>query len=159
MRGIAVQTIDTLRDIIWFIDPTHDKLSDLVARLQETSRMMLPAMPFKFNQSGDFSNANLSLGFRRNVPPLFKETLHNLLKHSQATAVEISVRRRENEFQFTVKDNGVGFDATQKHAGNGLKNLKRRAAEIGGRIEIESQPGAGTTVRLTAPITQTRDWR
>jgi len=159
VRGIAVQTIDTLRDIIWFIDPTHDKLSDLVARLQETSRMMLPAVTFQFHQSGDFSTANLSLGFRRNVPPLFKETLHNLLKHARATAVEISVRRRENEFQFTVKDNGVGFDAAQKYAGNGLKNLKRRAAEIGGQIEIASRAGAGTTVTLTAPITQTRDWR
>jgi hypothetical protein len=159
VRGIAVQTIDTLRDIIWFIDPTHHKLSDLVARLEETSRVMLPAVPFKFHQSGDFSTANLSLVFRRNVPPLFKETLHNLLKHSHATAVEITVRQRENEFQFTVQDNGVGFDATQKHAGNGLKNLKRRAAEIGGRIEIESRADAGTTVTLTAPITQTRDWR
>jgi len=158
VRGIAVQTIDTLRDIIWFIDPTHDKLSDLVARLQETARVMLPAVRCKFEQSGDFSSANLSLAFRRNVPPLFKETLHNLLKHAHATAVEISVRRRENEFAFSVKDNGVGFNATQKNSGNGLQNLKRRAAEIGGRIEIESRAGGGTTVTLTAPITQTRDW-
>jgi len=158
VRGIAVQTIDTLRDIIWFIDPTHHKLSDLVSRLQETSRVMLPAVAFKFHQIGDFSRAKLSLTFRRNVPPMFKETLHNVLKHSHATSVEISVSRRENEFQFSVKDNGVGFDPAQKQAGNGLKNLRRRAAEIGGRIEIESRTGGGTTVTLTAPITQTRDW-
>jgi ligand-binding sensor domain-containing protein len=158
VRGIAVETIDTLRDIIWFIDPTHDRLSDLVARLQETARIMLPTVALKFQQTGDFNSADLSLAFRRNVPPLFKETLHNLLKHAHATAVSITVSRRENEFQFSVRDNGVGFDATQKSSGNGLKNLKRRAAEIGGRIEIESRVGDGTGVTLTAPITQTRDW-
>lgn len=158
VRGIAVQTIDTLRDIVWFIDPTHDRLSDLVARLQETARVMLPTVAFTFEQSGDFRSADLSLAFRRNVPPLFKETLHNLLKHARATTVTISVRRRENEFQFRIQDNGVGFDAAKKSAGNGLKNLRRRAAEIGGRLEIETHPGGGTIVTLTAPITQTRGW-
>ncbi len=158
VRGIAVQTIDTLRDIVWFIDPTHDKLSNLVARLHETSRVMLQTVVFKFDQAGDFTSADLSLAFRRNVPPLFKETLHNALKHAHATVVEISVRRAEKEFQFCVRDNGIGFDPAQRNSGNGLKNLRRRAAEIGGRIEIESRPGGGTTVTLTAPITQTRDW-
>lgn len=158
VRGIAVRTIDTLRDIIWFIDPKHDRLSDLVERLRETARVMLPGMSLKFDQTGDFNSADLSLAFRRNVLPLFKETLHNVLKHSHASTVEISVRRRENEFQFSIKDNGVGFDPAQKYSGNGLKNLKRRAAEIGGRLEIASHAGGGTTVTLSASITQTRDW-
>lgn len=158
VHGIAVQTIDTLRDIIWFIDPKHDRLSDLVQRLQETSRVMLQAVDVKFSQMGDFQSADLPLAFQRNVLPLFKETLHNILKHSHATAVEISVRREGNEFQYTITDNGVGFDPTRQSAGNGLKNMRRRAAEIKGRVDIRSQPGSGATVTLSAPITQTRDW-
>ena len=154
---IAAQTIDTLREIIWFIDPTHDRLSDLVARLHDTSRVMLQSVAFKFKQTGDFSSLNLPLAFRRNVPPIFKEALHNLIKHSHATAVEILVIRLENEFQFRIQDNGGGFDASQKSLGNGLKNMKRRAAEIGGRLEINSGSG-GTILTLTAPITQTRGW-
>ena len=152
VRGLAVQTIDTLRDIIWFIDPSHDKLSDLVARLQETTRVMLATITFKFEQSGDFRSANLPLSFRRNVPPLFKETLHNVLKHSRATQANITVHRTEKQFQFRVQDNGVGFKPEARSAGNGLKNLKRRAQEIGGKLEIVSSPGHGTTVTLTAPI-------
>jgi len=158
VRNIAAQTIDILRDIVWFIDPTHDRLSDLVARLREKSRVMLPALEFKFDQVGDFDSTALSLAFRRNVPPLFKETLHNLVKHSHATAVEISVCRQDRQFQFRVHDNGVGFDPAQKHAGNGLKNMRRRAAEVGGNIKIESGVGGGTTVTLSVPITRTRDW-
>ena len=158
VRELAVQTIETLRDIVWFIDPTHDRLSDLVTRLQGTARAMLPALEIKFDQSGDFDSTSLSLAFRRNVTPLFKETLHNLLTHSHATKVGISVRRHEDRFQFNVHDNGVGFDPNQKYDGNGLKNMKRRAAEIGGRITIESRSGFGTSVTLVAPITRTRDW-
>ena len=152
VRGLAVQTIDTLRDIIWFIDPTHDKLSDLVARLQETARVMLATIACQFEQSGDFRSANLPLSFRRNVPPLFKETLHNVLKHSRATQVQISIQRLEKQFTFRVQDNGVGFHPGAKSSGNGLKNLKRRAQEIGGHLKIESSPGDGTTITLTAPI-------
>jgi len=155
---IASQTIETLREIIWFIDPTHDRLSDLVARLHDTSRVMLQTVPFTFDQTGDFSSVNLPLPFRRNVLPLFKETLHNVIKHSRATAVGISVSRREKEFEFRIQDNGIGFDPGRKSSGNGLQNLKRRAAEIGGRLEIVSRSDGGTTVTLTAPIPQTRSW-
>ena len=158
VRGIAVQTIDTLRDIIWFIDPTHDRLSDLVARLQETAKLMLQNVACKFEQSGDFLSADLSLSFRRNVPALFKEALHNVLKHSHATVVEFSVRRLENEFHFRIHDNGIGFNPSGKSSGNGLKNMMQRATELNGTITIESTPRNGTTITLVAPITQTRDW-
>ena len=158
VRGIAIQTIDTLRDIIWFIDPKHDKLIDLVQRLEETARIMLANLKFTLQQSGDFRSADLSLTFRRNVPPLFKETLHNILKHSHATEVRIQIRKSGDDFLFDISDNGRGFDLNQKSSGNGLRNLRRRAGEIGGSVEIESSPGKGTTVHFRAPITQTRDW-
>ena len=155
---IASQTIETLREIIWFIDPTHDRLSDLVARLHETARMMLLPESFTFTQTGDFKSVELSLTFRRNVLPLFKETLHNVLKHAHATAVTIAVRRSEKEFSITIQDNGRGFDRNRKSSGNGMPNLQRRATELRGQIEIKSSPGGGTTVTLTAPLTQTRGW-
>jgi signal transduction histidine kinase/streptogramin lyase len=152
VHSIAAQTVDTLRDIIWFIDPTHDNLSDLVMRLQETSRVMLSAVSYSFKQEGDFLSANLSLPFRRNVPSIFKEVLHNLLRHSNASEAMITVRRAENNFQFQVRDNGAGFCPDAKNSGNGLKNMKRRAQEIGGQLKVESSPGHGTIITLTAPI-------
>lgn len=153
VRSIALETIDTLRDIVWFLDPKHDRLSDLVTRLNETARNMLARVAFQFEQNGDFHSAKLPLAFRRNVPPLFKEALHNILKHAQATEVRIMVRRWEDQFQFSVADNGRGFDEPATPSGNGLKNMRRRAADIGGRLEIASRRGDGTTLTLTAPIT------
>ncbi|MGN6642078.1 MAG: two-component regulator propeller domain-containing protein, partial [Verrucomicrobiota bacterium] len=121
VRQIAMQTIDTLRDVVWFIDPTHERLSDLVARLHETAKTMLRVIPYEFKQSGNFGSTELPLEFRRNVPPLFKEALNNVLKHSQATLVEISVRRSGDRFEFSILDNGVGLVERPGTSGNGLK--------------------------------------
>lgn len=51
-----------------------------------------------------------------------------------------------------MTDDGIGFDQATVRAGNGLKNLRRRAAELHGAITIESSPGQGTRIHLTAGI-------
>jgi len=52
----------------------------------------------------------------------------------------------------TIQDNGRGFDLNKSREGNGLKNMKRRANEIGARLIIESFPGNGTTVQLSVAV-------
>jgi signal transduction histidine kinase len=84
--------------------------------------------------------------------------LHNILKHAHASEVAISVRRQDDRFEFCIQDNGTGFNPAQIRPGNGLRNLRKRTAEIGGQVEITSGPGTGTSIRFAAPITQTRDW-
>lgn len=152
VRQIAMQTIDTLRDVVWFIDPTHERLSDLVARLHETAKTMLRAVNYEFKQSGNFGSTELPLEFRRNVPPLFKEALNNVLKHSHATRVEISVRRSGDRFEFSILDNGIGLVERPGPSGNGLKNMRRRAADLRGDLTIGSGPSGGTQVTLSARI-------
>jgi ligand-binding sensor domain-containing protein len=159
VRGIATQTVDTLRDIVWFIEPKHDRIRDLVTRLDETARTMLQGVPYRFETSGDLGAQSLPLEFRRNVVPVFKEALHNVVKHAQATEVHIQACRSGGWFELCVKDNGRGFADGGSFPGNGLKNMRRRAAEMGGRFEITSEPGKSCTVRLRAPIPQTRDWK
>jgi signal transduction histidine kinase len=67
--------------------------------------------------------------------------------------VYISVEIIQRQFQLRVLDNGIGFDESSERPGNGLKNLRRRAVELGGAIELQSRPGEGTTVTLHAHIT------
>jgi signal transduction histidine kinase len=153
VRDIAGQTVDTLRDIVWFIDPAHERLSDLVARMRETAGALLHEIPFQFESGGDFSSEHLPLDFRRNALPWFKEALHNIVKHARATQVKITVRRRGNAFEVQIHDNGIGFDPRARSSGNGLKNLKRRAREMRGELSIDSQPGQGATLSLRARIT------
>lgn len=152
IRRVATQTVDALKGIIWFIDPKYDRLSDLVVRLQETARVMLTNVHCTFQKEGDFDTGKLSLAFRRNFPLLFKEALHNLVKHSGATTAEITVRRFQNEFELRIKDNGAGFQLGEKNGSSGLLYMESRAKEIGGQLTIETSPGKGTIVTLTAPL-------
>ncbi len=159
VRGIVAQTVDTLRDIVWFIEPKHDRISDLVTRLSETARTMLQGVPYNFETSGDLGGQSLPLEFRRNVVPIFKEALHNVIKHAQATEVQIRLRRSGRFLELSISDNGQGFVEGDGLPGNGLKNMRRRAADMDGSLEVTTEPGRGCTVRLSAPIPQTRDWK
>jgi len=152
VRQMALQTIDSLRDVVWFIDPTFDQMSDLVTRLQATAKARLLGLELNFQQTGNFKTTKLVLSFRRNVLPLFKEALHNIVKHARATRVEVQVRQEGNEFHLSISDNGSGFDPGQPVDGNGLKNMRRRARDMKGRLQILASPSGGTTVRLTAPL-------
>jgi signal transduction histidine kinase len=153
IRRVAVQTVSSLRDIVWFLDPAADNMTELVLRLKETARTMLPGIPFEFVSQGETASLRPSLHLRRNILPMFKEILHNVAKHSHAKQVTINISANSLRFQLSIKDDGIGFDLAKVRRGNGLKNLRRRAGDLGGTLEIESQPDQGTRFTLTAPIT------
>jgi ligand-binding sensor domain-containing protein/signal transduction histidine kinase len=153
VRRIALQTIGSLRDIVWFLDPGADSMSELVSRMREAAKALLHGIAYEFDADGETAAPRPSLELRRNVLPIFKEILHNISKHAGATRVEIRVVISPREFRLYVVDDGVGFDPSAAYAGNGLKNLRRRAADLGAALDIQSQPGHGTTITLTAPIT------
>lgn len=153
IRRIAVQTVSSLRDIVWFLDPAADNMPELILRMKDTALTLLHGVAFEFRSEGEARSATPSLHLRRNVFPMFKEILHNVAKHARADRVEIRVKVTSRQFQLYVSDDGVGFDEKQVRGGNGLKNLRRRAADLRGTLEIRSQPGRGTSVTLTAPIT------
>ncbi len=159
IRRIAVQTVDSLRDIVWFLDPAGDNMGDLILRMKDTANSMLHGIPFQFRSTGSSAATVPPLELRRNILPIFKEILYNIAKHSQATKVEILVELTSGQFRLWVKDDGVGFDTSQITTGNGLRNLRRRASEMRGEAHLESRPGCGTGVTLLVPITRTRGMR
>ena len=159
IRSTADQTMDTLRDLVWIINPTHEHLSDLIARLKQIAAIMLANLHYDFAEMEEATNIKLSLELRRNIPPLFKEALNNIRKHSGANHVNIRLYCLAGKLVLEVRDDGVGFDVARKRPGDGLKNFQNRAAEMRAELSVTSQPNAGTTVLLTAPLTKSRDWR
>jgi hypothetical protein len=156
IRRVSIETVGSLRDIVWFLDPACDKMDELVLRMKDTAGMLLRNVPFDFKVEGDTDSIRPALNFRRNVVPMFKEVLHNITKHAKANRVEIRLSTNSSEFQMQITDNGVGFDQNQARSGNGLKNLRRRALELDGEVIWESQPGKGSRVTVTVPITRMR---
>lgn len=85
---------------------------------------------------------------------MVQEVLNNIVKHSQATSVQISLKVVENLFTLVIRDNGVGFNPEDKmkSGGSGLLNLQSRARLIQAAFSIESSPGQGTRISIALPL-------
>ena len=75
-----------------------------------------------------------------------QEALHNVARHARATRVDVNLRCMPAQATLTIRDNGVGFDTGQARRGMGLANMQERLMDVGGRLDIVSQIGAGVTV-------------
>ena len=157
IQRITKATIDSLHDIIWLLDPDYDDLLNLVAKMKEVAETILRGIEWQFDETGAGNNVRIPLSFRQNALPLFKEVLNNIVKHSHATKVLIAVSNESRLFRLKISDNGIGFDPAQKHDGNGIKNYIWRSKAMGGKIDIMSQPGQGTTITFEAAMQQKRD--
>ncbi|WP_341839832.1 sensor histidine kinase [Chitinophaga caseinilytica] len=85
---------------------------------------------------------------------IFQETLHNIIRHAQATSVTVEQAWVDNILTLTLIDDGAGFDveaALSNPSGMGLQNIRKRAAMIGGSAVIKSVPGKGSSVTITVP--------
>ncbi len=95
-------------------------------------------------------DADLSAAFYR----MARECLTNIARHAQASAVDIRLSGDGRELTLVVRDDGRGLapGVAENPASFGISQLRERAAALGGQMQIESPPGRGTTVRITAPL-------
>ena len=99
----------------------------------------------------DLSSAFVSGEFRRNIFLAVKEILHNVVKHSRANRVHISMTVKRG-LQIRISDDGIGFErAGIRQFSNGLHNIEKRMKDIGGAVEIQSE--MGTAIKLDIPLT------
>ena len=87
-----------------------------------------------------------------------RELIMNAVKHSEAESLDVSIRRDDGNIVIGIEDDGIGFDTSEieqlklKNKGFGLFNIKERLKLLGGKVEIESEPGRGTCVTVAAPL-------
>ena len=82
---------------------------------------------------------------------ILREAVSNVIKHSRATTCEVRCRVVAHALEITVRDNGAGFSADLQR-GQGMSTMKRRAKKIDGQCLVESRPGVGVVISLTAPL-------
>jgi PAS domain S-box-containing protein len=97
--------------------------------------------------------ARLSPELKITIYRIVQEGLTNIIRHSQAHQVCISLTEQNHEIHLTIKDDGVGFDATlQSKASLGLLSMKERVSLRGGQFQLESAPKTGTAIQATFPL-------
>ena len=151
----ARETVECISDIVWSIRP--QKEGDLSQRIRRYGSDALTSRQIGvvFRISEEIQHLSLDPNARRQVYLIYKEALHNTVRHAQATAVEISMSVVEGNLVLKIGDNGRGIASREE--GNGLPGMRGRALSLGGCLEIHSSVGEGTEVELRTPLK--RKWR
>jgi signal transduction histidine kinase len=150
-RGALNETIHDVRNFIVGLEPESLKVqsfSQAVAALLDTMSGM---RAFESRVTiDDGLAARLTLAQRVHALQIAREAVSNALRHGKASRVDISLREQEHTVEFSITDDGCGFDASSATAhGNGLGNFAERARELGAEFTVESQINRGTSVKLT----------
>ena len=149
--------IAEMNDIVWIINPLNDSFEKIVDRVQNFASALTASrnIGFIFEIDPGIKDISLSMRQRKNIYLILKEAINNAAKHSNCSLLKITLHNANAKIYAKIKDNGQGISSSSiKMAGNGLQNMRQRAEEMGGILEIYSEPGHGTTVDLVMPITQ-----
>ena len=147
---LARDTVEKVRETVWVVNTQYDTVHGLVTRMRDTAETLLdPHVRVHFDAPSTLPRKPIHMELRQDVYLVFKEALHNVLKHAGASRVDIRIRYDEPELSVSVRDDGRGFDPGARPNGNGLALMKERIARRKGSVVVESEPGSGTAVRLS----------
>jgi len=147
----ADDLLNKMNAIIWSMNSGNDSVDNLVAYTRSWSMEYFEntTIHCKVNSPADIPGKQISGEKRRNIFLCVKEALNNILKHSQADKVLITIHC-QTQFQIEIADNGRGIDLENlRSSGNGLRNIKKRMETIGGRFRIRNRNG--TILLLALP--------
>jgi signal transduction histidine kinase/streptogramin lyase len=153
--GRARELVQRLDEIVWAVNPRNDSINSMTIYVCEYVQQLLksPGIACRFDLQPDLPELNLSSEQRYNLFLAFKETVHNVARHSRATELHLRIHTDGQKLCFVVADNGCGFDHAVRSAGaDGLRNIRQRIERLGGQCEIASQPGQGTRVSFWIPM-------
>jgi signal transduction histidine kinase len=139
---------------VWSIDPQHDHLGDLAQRMRRFAGDVLSgyAIRLQFDSSAEQLDLRISAGVRRHAFLIFKECVHNMVRHSGCRTANIQLAVLNGWLILRMQDDGQGFDASQVSDGHGLRNMRERARALGGQLELVSAPGCGVAVTFRSPL-------
>lgn len=155
-RGLLAAT----REIVWAIDPQRASLDNLAAQIRQFASDLLEsqAIRWEFRVPEEMDRVKLDPEQRRQLLLIFKEALHNIERHSGCTTVSLSIALSHGCLAAEIRDDGRGFvvpavpSSPTNGRGNGLANMRRRAAQLGGQLQVRAAPGQGTRLELTVPL-------
>jgi PAS domain S-box-containing protein len=155
ISGLVTQAIAEVRQISHDLHPYQlDHLGltrALTALIDATAKSSGLIVERRIDSVDDVFSADAATDLYRIV----QESLNNILKHASAKSVHIELERDVREVQLTIRDDGCGFvvsDTTNAGKGLGLMNIAERVRILRGRLQIDSNPGAGTVIEVIVPI-------
>jgi signal transduction histidine kinase len=159
------EMIRAMDEIVWAVNPEHDTLESVtnyLARLTQT-HLVAANIRCRLHFPIDVPAGRIQAEARHNLYLAFKEAINNILKHSDATEVRLSLELTDHVARFYIEDNGVGPGGESNNVriksandrivgGMGMDNMKSRLESVGGACEIRRGKLGGAEVVFSIPV-------
>jgi signal transduction histidine kinase len=153
LRELVVSTLQDVRRLAVELRPTALDDFGLVAALERLAGSFSEQTGISVDFQTALADERLPAEVETALYRIVQESLTNVVKHARARRVSILLARREGAVKAVVEDDGRGFDPAELAGdGFGLVGMRERLALLGGRLEVESRPDAGTTIAAEVPI-------
>ncbi len=153
IKNYSREAIELLEATVWAINPANESIEELIRRMEDYAANALCTGPVDLHFENHYqpkSGVVLDMQQRFSLDGMFKEAIRNIVKHAEATRVDITIHNERNSLEINIQDNGKGFDEAQEYQGQGLKNFRRRAKENYFDLKLDSELGKGTRIQITA---------
>lgn len=149
---ISRELLESVGDLLWSLDPRPDSLGDLTGRMRAFANDMLAGagIELDFHSSDLIEKQRIDPEERRQIYLIFREAIHNVLRHSRCKRVAIEISCAGGRLVLSVRDDGVGFDTAAHSEGRGIESMHRRAESLSGLLEWKQDQG--TNLILTIPL-------
>jgi signal transduction histidine kinase len=144
------EVIEKVSDMAWLLKPNNESISLLITKLKTYSKAAAGTknIQLSFEVAPEFSMKELSLLQRKAIYLISKEAINNAVKYADCKNIYYNLHSNKDVLSLTIRDDGIGFSEEAINPGNGLQNMRARAAEINAEIDIHSETGTGTTIQL-----------
>ncbi|MDB5132200.1 MAG: Tetratricopeptide repeat-containing protein [Mucilaginibacter sp.] len=151
---LGTELVEQMKEIVWSLNPGNDRLDNLLLFIRQYFVLLFEPLAYQTNIIYPITISEIQIDneLRRNIFLCVKELLNNIIKHANATCVELKVQIERDTLLIGIKDNGKGFlsDAGSK-TGNGLKNIRLRMNAVKGKFSIQSSKGTIVKLEIHLP--------
>ena len=156
VNGIIQEVRGYIMDLRLPGEGTLTLSAKLRAVVEEASRVY--HLPISLEVRG-LEESALDGGVTNELSLVVKEAVSNAARHGRPRTIRVGVYSEEGDLVLYVQDDGTGFDVSsaRRRGGFGLSNMAKRAALLGGELDVDSRPGEGTTVMLRMPLPSRRE--
>jgi signal transduction histidine kinase len=151
INAYSKQVMENMSDIVWATNPKYDHFESLVSRLREyaVNACEMRGIALSFKIPDGLEKISFPADQRKHLYLLLKEAINNALKHSECKNLNVHFTLLSSKtIRIEICDDGKGFDPAAVSSGNGLNNLRERAANLNATFEMQSKPGKGTCVKV-----------
>ena len=150
---LAEAALAEMRALIFELHPDMLQEEGLLAAMQKQAAFILARHQLQLDVSLCPDEPEMAIEAKEALYRIGTEAMQNVIRHAKAGRAELTLQNGGGWVTLSVCDDGLGFDMHSRSQGHlGLKTMRERAEKFGGRFEIDSAPGQGTTVQVSMPV-------